>query len=63
MVRCRFIIHNIVCLSVVCIPDYYDAVTVDVLMKLLYTRGPSKGGQFILNFKVSYTLTSREYAC
>ena len=42
MVRCRFIIHNIVCLSVVCIPDYYDAVTVDVLMKLLLPEDPVK---------------------
>ena len=33
--------------------DYKDYVAVELLTKLLYPRGPSKQGYFIINFEVS----------
>jgi hypothetical protein len=33
--------------------DYKDYVVLELLIKLLYPRGPSKKGYFIKNFEVS----------
>ena len=33
--------------------DFSDAITVDIIQKLLYPRGLSKGGVFLKQFSVS----------
>ena len=38
---------------IIFVSDFFDAITLDVIQKLLYPRGLSKGGIFLKQFSVS----------